>query len=168
MAIFNCVYLQIICINIQEMPINILLELIFVLEKAQPPNSSVKEEGRPFFLFLEGLRHGNRIFSCRNATLCHVLEEIYYSTFSKELVHPSVIITFIVLEILCYNNLDYPIILTNLIKYKGLLSLFKASSYMTVSPFLANVPILYSLKTPENLWYKIYKMGTFKWKYTTM
>ena len=33
-----------------------------------------------------------------------------------------------------------------------------------VNPFLANVPILYPLKTPENLWFsgvfKGYKMGT--------
>ena len=38
------------------------------------------------------------------------------------------------------------------------------SPFVSINPFLANVPILYPLKTPENLWFsgvfRRYKMGT--------
>ena len=37
-------------------------------------------------------------------------------------------------------------------------------SYAVLNPFLANIPILYPLKTPENLWFsgvfRRYEMGT--------
>ena len=32
-----------------------------------------------------------------------------------------------------------------------------------INPFLANVPILYPLKTPENLWFSLF-LGGIKWE----
>ena len=95
-AIFSCVYLQIICINIQEMPINFLLELIFVLEKAHLPQVQWKSKGD-----LSSWRGSdrNKLFNCRIATLCHVLEEIYRA-FWIELINHSDIIALVILEIL--------------------------------------------------------------------